>query len=79
MKNCTKDNGCQWTDKSVTLDANWRWIHGINGYENCYDGTSWNSKFCPDDVSCAKNCDLEGVPDSDWKDPYGVKSDGLTM
>jgi len=79
LKTCAKEGGCSAESKSVTLDANWRWIHGINGYSNCYDGTSWNSQFCPDDVTCAKNCALEGVPQSDWKDPYGVTSDGNTV
>lgn len=61
LKTCTKGSGCQNEQKSITLDANWRWLHGVGGYTNCYTGNSWNQQFCPDSTTCAKNCALEGV------------------
>lgn len=66
LKTCSQSNGCQAQTKDVTLDANWRWLHGNGGYQNCYTGNSWDSSFCPDNQSCAKNCALDGVPTSDW-------------
>lgn len=42
LKNCTKQNGCQFSTKQVTLDANWRWTHGVGGYQNCYTGNQWD-------------------------------------
>jgi cellulose 1,4-beta-cellobiosidase len=60
---------------SLVLDANWRWIHNKGGYTNCYD-QSWNKQFCPDPVTCAKNCELEGVDLKDYKDIYGVTTSG---
>ena len=71
IEKCTA-NGCQSEQKSVTLDANWRWIDD-NG-TNCYTGNQWNSGFCPDPDTCAQNCSLEGVPTSDWRGTYGVQS-----
>jgi cellulose 1,4-beta-cellobiosidase len=80
LKTCSKDmDGCQSEQKDITLDANWRWLHGTGGYQNCYTGNSWDSQFCPDNQSCAKNCALDGVPQSDWTAPYGIKSDGTTL
>jgi len=79
LKTCTKANGCQFETKQATLDANWRWVHNTNGYTNCYTGNAWNSQFCPDPETCAKNCALDGVPSSDWNAPYGVHTDGLTL
>lgn len=52
------------------MDANWRWTHGINGYQNCYTGTSWDHNFCPDSVTCAQRCALEGIPSEDWRNTY---------
>lgn len=63
---CTKSGGCQKQQKSVTLDANWRWVHDKNGYKNCYTGNSWDNGECPDDKTCAQNCALDGVPQGDW-------------
>ena len=40
----------------VTLDANWRWIHGKDGYENCYTGNQWDQSYCPDAATCTENC-----------------------
>merc|ERR1719232_707636 len=74
---CTKSAGCTTNEQSVVLDANWRWVHGIQGYTNCYDGDSWNSKFCPDSDSCIKNCALDGA--GDYEKVYGVSSDGSTL
>ena len=37
--------------------------------------------ICPGATTCTENCALGGAPVSDWKDTYGVESDGkgLTM
>ena len=40
----------------VTLDANWRWIHGKDGYQNCYTGNEWDQSYCPDAQTCTDNC-----------------------
>ena len=46
---CTAKGNCQTHSDQITLDANWRWLHGINGYQNCYEGNQWDSNFCPND------------------------------
>jgi len=43
---------------------------------NCYDGNLWDDELCPDAETCTENCVLEGVDSADWRDTYGVKSDG---
>ena len=42
-------------------------------YNNCYLGPAWNTTLCPDPVSCAKQCALDGA---DYLQSYGVHSDG---
>ena len=32
---CTKA-GCTIVNTAVVLDANWRWVHNVGGYTNCY-------------------------------------------
>lgn len=61
------------------MDANWRWLHNVGGYQNCYTGNKWNTQYCPDDAACAKNCALDGVPTADWRNTYGVTSTGSAL
>lgn len=58
------------------MDENWRWTHNNGGYQNCYTGTEWASQYCPDPVSCAKNCSIDGVDTNDMINTYGVSSTG---
>lgn len=32
------ESGCTSQDSSIVLDANWRWVHTVDGYTNCYTG-----------------------------------------
>jgi len=79
LSSCTKSGGCQSSQKSVTMDSNWRWTHNTDGYFNCYSGAQWNSSFCPDPVACVKNCAVDGVSTDDMKKIYGVSSDGTAL
>ncbi|KAJ5915800.1 CAZyme family GH7 [Penicillium verhagenii] len=63
---CTEQSG------SVVIDSNWRWIHGIDDYTNCYTGNTWDATLCPDDTTCATNCALEGA---EYETTYGVTTD----
>lgn len=57
----------------VALDANWRWWHIKDGYENCFDN-GWVNQHCPDTATCSNKCVIDGVPPEDWVAPYGVYS-----
>ena len=78
---CSKSGGCQRHEGSVTLDSNWRWVHNTAGYDNCFTGTEWNKQYCPDPQTCTKNCAVDGVPPSDWSNPYGIHqiNNGIEM
>ncbi len=76
IQSCTKSGGCQTEQKSVVVDANWRWTHTVKGYTNCYTGESWDSIICPDDITCAKNCALDGA---DYQGTYGVATSGSSL
>jgi cellulose 1,4-beta-cellobiosidase len=71
MQVCSKSGGCTAESTAAVMDANWRWLHNVGGYENCYDG-GWNATFCPDSDSCCKNCALDGIPQEEWSSTYGV-------
>ena len=51
---------------AVTLDHNWRWLHAVGDYVNCYEGNEWDDKFCPDVATCTENCALGGDDGDDW-------------
>lgn len=67
MGKCTHQN------LKVTLDANWRWVHHSSGYENCYTGNQWESRYCSDPVQCARECVLEGVTAEKYRSTYGIE------
>lgn len=67
---------CENGNASVVIDGNWRWLHNVGGYSNCYTGASWDTNYCPDDKTCAENCALDGVDQNTWTSTYGVKSTG---
>ncbi|KAJ5682011.1 1-4-beta-D-glucan cellobiohydrolase A [Penicillium maclennaniae] len=63
---CTEQSG------EVTIDHNWRWVHSVDGYTNCYTGNTWDATLCPDDATCATNCAVDGA---DYEGTYGVTTD----
>ncbi|KAK5136137.1 hypothetical protein LTR08_003974 [Meristemomyces frigidus] len=78
ISRCTKTGGCTTEDHTVTLDANWRWLHSTADSTNCYTGQTWDATLCPDPATCAQNCALDGA---DYAGTYGITSTGeaLTM
>ena len=73
---CTTSGGCVTQQTSVVLDANWRWLHSVEGYTNCYTGNQWDTTLCPDGVTCAQNCALDGA---DYEGTYGITSSGSSL
>ncbi|POM80600.1 Glycosyl hydrolase family 7 protein, partial [Phytophthora palmivora] len=68
-KQCSKAGGCVTESTSVVLDANWRWLHQVGDYKNCYTGNQWDATLCSTPEDCAKNCALEGA---DYQGTYGI-------
>ena len=60
---------------SLTLDANWRWVHKTEKYDNCFTD-KW---VCGTSEECTSNCQLEGVSAADWNAPYGVSVSGNSV
>ncbi len=76
VQSCTKSGGCQSETKSVVIDSNWRWLHVVSGYQNCYTGNTWDRTYCPDGPTCAKNCALDGAT---YQATYGVTTSGSSL
>jgi len=72
-------NGCQSNQGQVVLDSNWRWVHNVGGYTNCYTGAEWNSQYCSNNKECAEKCAVDGVDQQTWRDTYGVSSTGSDL
>lgn len=73
---CTGAGACEDVQGEVVLDANWRWTHIKDDYENCYTGNEWDATACPDNESCAQNCVVEGV---DYSTTYGIETSGSEL
>ena len=71
ISECTADKTCTTLDKSIVLDANWRWTDV--GGTNCYTGNAWSTSLCPDPTTCASHCALEGA---DYEGTYGIHAAG---
>jgi len=80
LSDCTSA-GCTASQKSLTLDANWRWTHSAKGSTNCYSGNQWDATLCPDGAACAENCALGGVPEDEWSGTLGIhkESEGVSL
>jgi len=77
MQTCTA-SGCTTVNTKIVIDSNWRWVHAVGGYTNCYTGNTWNTTACPDGNTCVQNCAVDGA---DYADTYGITTSGnaLTM
>eukprot|EP00994_Dinema_validum_P007217 NODE_579_length_1530_cov_263.070223_g424_i0.p1 GENE.NODE_579_length_1530_cov_263.070223_g424_i0~~NODE_579_length_1530_cov_263.070223_g424_i0.p1 ORF type:complete len:471 (+),score=126.46 NODE_579_length_1530_cov_263.070223_g424_i0:54-1415(+) len=75
MSECTK-GGCVQQQKSVVLDANWRWAHTTSGTTNCFTGNDWDKSICSDPVACAQNCAIDGA---NYANPYGISTSGDSL
>jgi cellulose 1,4-beta-cellobiosidase len=75
VSQCTA-SGCTSKTQSVVLDGNWRWLHSTSGSTNCYTGNTWDKTLCPDGVTCAANCALDGA---DYSGTYGIKASGNAL
>ena len=73
LRKCSAAGGCSQRQHDLTMDANWRWVHEVGGYENCYKGKEWVEKHCADPVKCTANCALEAVTAAEYQSTYGVK------
>jgi cellulose 1,4-beta-cellobiosidase len=73
---CTAEGTCTSQSGKVVVDANWRWLHSTSGTTNCYTGNTWDATLCPDDVTCATNCALEGA---DYTGTYGATASGSSL
>ncbi|KIY52887.1 cellobiohydrolaseI [Fistulina hepatica ATCC 64428] len=78
IQECDSSGSCTTLSRSVTLDANWRWVHEVNGTTNCYTGNEWDTEICTDPDTCAKDCALDGA---DYESTYGITTsdDALTL
>jgi len=73
---CTSGGSCTTVQGSVTIDANWRWLHQTGSSTNCYTGNTWNSSICSSASSCASSCALDGA---DYSGTYGVSTSGNAL
>ncbi|KAJ8518543.1 hypothetical protein ONZ45_g4379 [Pleurotus djamor] len=69
-------SGCSTQQKSIVIDANWRWTHSTSGATNCYTGNAWDASLCPDPVTCASNCAIDGA---NYSGTYGITTTGDSL
>jgi cellulose 1,4-beta-cellobiosidase len=69
VKSCSGAGSCANLSTSITMDENWRWLHGKNNYQNCFVDNVWDTTICSDNKKCADNCALDGA---DYKSVYSV-------
>lgn len=73
---CSAGGTCTTNNGKIVLDSNWRWLHSTSGSTNCYTGNTWDATLCPDDVTCAANCALDGA---NYASTYGITTSGSSL
>ncbi|KAI5851957.1 cellobiohydrolase 1 [Tricharina praecox] len=73
---CAAGGTCTNQAGSIVLDANWRWLHTNSGSTNCYTGSAWDATLCPDPVTCATNCAVDGA---NYSGTYGITTSGNAL
>jgi len=76
VQDCTAGGSCTTKQNQIVLDSNWRWTHTTTGTTNCYTGNEWDKTLCPDPVTCATNCALDGA---DYQGTYGITVSGADL
>ncbi|KAK5116026.1 hypothetical protein LTR62_000482 [Meristemomyces frigidus] len=76
VSTCVAGGTCTTEQHTIVLDANWRWLHSTTGSTNCYTGNTWDATLCPDAVTCAANCALDGA---DYTGTYGISASGNAL
>ncbi|KAG5942535.1 hypothetical protein E4U59_001077 [Claviceps monticola] len=66
-------SGCRSVHGAVTVDANWRWTHRVDGFQNCYTGNRWDTSICSSEKTCSESCCIDGA---DYAGTYGVTTTG---
>ena len=58
----------------LRLDQNWGWTHSKKDINiNCFP-SSWDNNLCSDPIKCWNNCAIEGIPQTQWENTYGLIS-----
>ncbi|KKK12991.1 hypothetical protein ARAM_000917 [Aspergillus rambellii] len=73
---CSSGGSCSANQGGVTVDANWRWVHTVGGYTNCYSGNKWDTSICSTDEECAAKCAVDGAS---YSSTYGVTTSGNSL
>ncbi|KAL2817067.1 1,4-beta-D-glucan cellobiohydrolase B [Aspergillus cavernicola] len=68
--------GCSNAPGEITIDSNWRWLHTVDGYTNCYTGNEWDTSICTDNEVCAEECALDGA---NYAATYGITTSGNSL
>lgn len=58
---CTSGAGCTTQAGQITLDENWRFLHAVGSTTACFTENVFSAPECPNPVTCAANCALDGA------------------
>ena len=74
------DLGCVSEDAFVTLQDNRRPVYSVDGTETlCLSNGVWDPVLCPDSVTCAQNCGVDGLSVEDYRNIQGVTTSGSSV
>lgn len=73
---CNSGGSCTTVNGEVVIDANWRWLHTVEGYTNCYTGNEWDTSICTSNEVCAEQCALDGAQ---YSSTYGITTSGNSL
>jgi cellulose 1,4-beta-cellobiosidase len=60
-KRCFNASECEVVNGEVTVDAQWRWLHLLDSYTNCFNGNEWRNDACNSSINYTDSCAIEGA------------------
>ena len=75
------DQGCTTEQASVVIDGDSRYIYSVadGGSVACWNGAGWDATACPDPVTCAQNCALDGLTIDQYSTEHGISTSGNSL
>lgn len=79
IQTCT-DTECVTENTAIVFEADYRRVYSVDDNSvSCRDGSGWSPTLCPDSVTCAQNCAIDGITQDEYNNQYGVTADGSSL
>ncbi|KAF2364172.1 Glycoside hydrolase family 7, partial [Trinorchestia longiramus] len=74
------ETGCQTENTGIVLEGDYRRFYSVaDSSVYCQTSEGWDPVLCPDGVTCAQNCAVDGISEEEYNNGYGIFTSGNTL